>query len=63
MTKWIEWIEPFVDSEPVYLRVSPETAILSMKKSTASIGFTYKSDQDALDDFIIGHWAKIIELP
>jgi hypothetical protein len=65
MAKWIEWVEPFIDSEPVFCRVSPETAILAQKKSAANTTkkFVYSNDQDALDDFIICHWAQTIETP
>ena len=61
MTRWVEWVEPFIDSDPVYSRISTETAIKAQKTSAKTIGFEYKTDRDALDDFVICHWASIRE--
>lgn len=64
MSKWIEWVEPFSPSnEPVYCRVTPEVAIECAKASAkqAKPDFVYASDQEALDDFIIVHWANVRE--
>jgi hypothetical protein len=64
---WIEWIEPFgPNGESVYCRVTPETAIAQMKyaatfSNAGKAGFKYATDQEALDDFMIGHWAIKIE--
>lgn len=55
---WIEWVEPFVESDPVYLRVSRETAIKYAKDGAAKHGHTYATDEDALMDFIIVNWAR-----
>lgn len=53
MTKWIEWVEPFgPNNEPVYLRVTPETAIAHVQETYPDL-----NDKDALDEFIIVHWA------
>lgn len=50
---WVEWIEPFgPDNEPVYMRVPETTAIAIMKQQ-----HPYATDADALDDFIVVHWA------
>jgi hypothetical protein len=57
---WIEWIEPFIDDEAVYCRVTKETAIKYQKKVALSHSYTYKSDKDALEDFLTIHWANII---
>jgi hypothetical protein len=58
---WIEWIEPFgPNNEPVYCRVPTSTAIAVAKYIAAKQGHMYESDQDALDDFIIVHWATIV---
>ena len=57
---WIEWIEPFgPNNEPVYCRVTAKTAIVTQKfSSSAKDGFVYASDEDALDDFMVVHWAN-----
>lgn len=58
--RWVEWIEPFgPNNEPVYLRVPESTAIASAKHRWGSHPTRpgYSSDQDALDDFMIVHWA------
>ena len=58
---WIEWIEPFgPDNEPVFCRVTVRTAVAAQKFSSAQAkeGFTYVSDEDALDDFMVVHWAN-----
>jgi len=59
-TRWIEWCEPFgPNSEPVYCRVSEQTAIAAMKASAKKTGFEYKTDGDALLDFITIHYAEV----
>ncbi len=51
---WIEWIEPFgPDNEPVYMRVTPETAIDVIKKAHPEL-----TDDQALDEFIVVNWAS-----
>lgn len=60
---WVEWIEPFgPNNEPVFCRVLRETAIATQKVLTekAKPGFIYETDEQALDDFVVVHWAKII---
>jgi hypothetical protein len=57
---WVEWIEPFgPNDEPVYLRVSESTAIaMARHVSVGAKGVdVYKSDADALEDFITVRWA------
>lgn len=56
--KWIEWVEPFFGSEAVYCRVTAETAIHSMQKRYPEL-----SDDDALYEFIVVHWAQEVEIP
>jgi hypothetical protein len=52
--QWVEWIEPFgPNNEPVYCRVTRETAIATQRRI-----HEYASDQDALDDFVTVHWAE-----
>ena len=61
--KWIEWIEPFGPSnEPVYCRVKEATAIATQRAILKKArGIEYVSDRDALMDFIVVHWAKVID--
>ena len=67
MSKWIEWIEPFgPDSEPVYCRVTEQTAIATQKYTAATLpgrtSYIYATDAEALDDFVTVHWASVIEI-
>jgi hypothetical protein len=60
--RWVEWIEPFgPNNEPVYLRV-PESTAIAVAKDIAERehGFTYTSDADALDEFMVVHWANFV---
>lgn len=60
----IEWIEPFgPNSEPVFCRVSEETAITTQRHSAlfSAKKYVYKTDAEALEDFITVHWAKVVE--
>ncbi len=60
--RWVEWIEPFgPNNEPVYLSVPETTAIACMKDSAKRRGKFYLSDEQALDDFVVVHWAYIKE--
>lgn len=62
--KWIEWVEPFgPNSEPVYCRVTPETAIATQKHSASTLAppYVYTSDERALEDFITVRWATVIK--
>ena len=60
--EWVEWVEPFgPNSEPVYCRVSKQTAIAAQRQSasTAKSGFIYETDIQALEDFMTVHWASL----
>jgi hypothetical protein len=61
MTEWVEWVEPFVETdtgtEPVYLRVSVKAAIARAKFVACEMNHEYASNQEALEDFIAVHWA------
>ena len=60
--RWIDWIEPFgPENQPVYMRVPESTAVAVSKTIAASKGHTSANDQQALDDFVTVHWAKVIE--
>lgn len=68
MTKYVEWIEPYYTYEdgrtigPVYLRLSVDNAIEIRKVIAAKENFIYENDQQALDDFLVVNWGKIIEV-
>lgn len=58
---FVEWVEPFIESEPVYMRVSVAIAIKYQKHKAKSLhGYIYATDDEALEDFVVVHWAKII---
>lgn len=61
--KMIEWVEPIgPNSEPVYCRISEKTAIAVQRSSGMQAkGFVYESDAEAIEDFMIVHWAQTIE--
>lgn len=55
---WVEWVEPYVDSDPVYMRVSAQTAVKFMQKAYPGI-----DPEHALDEFVIVNWATLREEP
>jgi hypothetical protein len=60
--RWVEWIEPFgPKSEPVYCRVPESTAIASMQDRARRKGHEYATDEEALTDFMVIHWAIFAE--
>jgi len=62
LTDYVEWVEPFFESEPVIMKITVATAIRFQKAAAARINknFVYKSDEEALEDFLVVHWAKLI---
>jgi hypothetical protein len=53
---WLEWVEPFgKDNGPVYMRVSPKTAISHIKQIHPEL-----SDEQALNEFIVVYWANVV---
>ena len=54
----VAWVEPFgPNSEPMECRVTRATAIAVAKAVAAKRGLEYISDEDALEDFKVIHWA------
>lgn len=53
----IEYVEPGEHGELIVVRISEEAAIVRSKAAAAQHLYTYKSDQEALDDFIVVNWA------
>ena len=69
-TEWIEWVEPFLsdvvnlDGDPVFCRVKPATAIAAQRYSAMQAkNYDYPTDEQALEDFMIVHWAKKVMYP
>lgn len=63
--RWITWIEPWgPNSEPVY-SFAPESTAIAFQKSARSskTNNPYRSDADALDDFMVVNWATFTEKP
>lgn len=68
MTKYVEWMEPYDSGDScVICRMSFEDIIKSMKRLQENFknhpNYPYKSDQEAIDDFIVVHWGRIIDCP
>lgn len=68
MTKWVEYVEPLGSGKygAQYIRIKVDEVIEYMKNEYQEqyknhYNYPYKSDQDALDDFMVIHWAKIID--
>lgn len=57
--EWVEWVEPFgMGNEPVYSRVDKQTAIKHARRC-AETGGNPLSDEEALYEFMVVHWAAI----
>jgi hypothetical protein len=66
VTSYVEWIEPFDTSGsiPLICRLTVEDAIkfqLGAPERAGNTVFKYESDEQALDDFMAVHWARIVE--
>lgn len=63
--RWVTWVEPGVPSGlPVYSFASEVTAIAMQKEVALTVNnYTYKTDQDALADFMAVNWASFTEKP
>lgn len=59
--KWVVYDDPDVNGRNIRERISVESAIAQAKEVAGRDGFVYKSDQEALDDFLTIHWAWIKE--
>ena len=57
--RWITWVEPFAPSnEAVYCTISEKTAV-EVQRSIHE----YETDEQALEDFMIVHWARFCNSP
>jgi len=66
MTEYVEWQEPFGQGKYGYIcRAKKEEVIRYMRDEyqyqfTNHPNYPYKSDEEALADFLIIHWAKLV---
>ena len=65
MTKYVEWVQPnelYPDIMET-IQISVEDAIKVQRRNVSSShpAFLYRDDAQALDDFVCGRWAKIVE--
>jgi len=64
MTTWVEWVEPY-DKDAKFVVVSRLTKVdcIQWQKNYAKEmhDYVYKSDDDALFDFMTVHWATLKE--
>lgn len=68
MTKYVKWIEPLGDGSKGHIdcRAKAEEIIQFMKEEYQQQfkdhpNYPYKSDEDALMDFVVIHWAEIVD--
>lgn len=68
MTKWVEWVDPLGSGSygTIYCRARAGEIISYMKEEYQEQfqehpNYPYKSDQEALDDFVATHWGSIVE--
>lgn len=60
--QWVEWEEPFDNTGHILvLRVPVEAAIITARATAASRGYIYENDEQALEDFMVVHWATLIK--
>lgn len=58
MSQYVEWVEPYGDgAEAVIMQMSCEDVAKWQRRREPR----YTSDQEAIDDFVVVHWGKIIE--
>lgn len=61
---WVTWVGPLgQDSETQYCFATVADAISVQRKVAKSYGHEYESDQAALDDFMVVHWAQFCNSP
>lgn len=60
---WVEWIQPInTHGDVMYCRCSIASAINTQKLAVKD-KFTFKDDEDALEDFMVVNWACFIPNP
>ena len=60
--RWVEWDEPHSDKGgndylPIVCRAKVEDVIKFQRRREPR----YETDEDALDDFVVVYWARIVE--
>jgi hypothetical protein len=61
---WVVYDGPYDNESPVIgcqVALLKEEAIRAQKRSAQKRGRTYASDEAALDDFMVIHWARLEE--
>jgi len=62
--KYVCWVDPFgPNCDPVYTFAEPSTVIKIQRAVAEKSGFDYPSDDAALDDFLVVHWASLVDIP
>jgi hypothetical protein len=58
--RWIEWIEPFGDgNEAVIMRMLPADVAAVQRRREPR----YETDEQAIEDFMVVHWARYVDYP
>lgn len=58
----VEWAEPGTEGREIDLiRITKSAATEQQKQSAFLSGYVYDNDEDALNDFIVVHWATIVK--
>lgn len=58
---WVEWREPYGEGpEPIMCRMSVEDAIAVSKRTIVAMGHPVPTDEHALAEFLVVHWAERI---
>ena len=58
---WVVWDEPDENGNIVRQKISVAAAIARQHDSAREIGFEYLYEKLALDDFLMVHWASLVE--
>lgn len=58
--RWIEWIEPFGSgNEAAIVRMLPSDVAAVQRRQEPR----YETDERAIDDFMVVHWAHYVDYP
>lgn len=62
MREIIEFVEPHpIDGAHCTVSISKYDAIKYQRRAAKANGFKYEDDEEALEDFMTIHWAKLVE--
>jgi len=59
--KYLQYHEPYDDGSDKAIRLSVEEVLNKMNDYADRHGFSYKDEQEAIDDFIAVNWAYWVE--